>query len=181
MRKIDIFSVIKYLGRKIWIPLLCAAFGAAGMMMLVKEPVPVWNSSVTYSVHAVSYTHLDVYKRQGIYRDDTSLEGNFGAFTTNRTGNAMVQLGCESVLVGHCEERADRLGVLASAGVTDERASAAVNVLMNQEIRAAQAAGLSVLYCVGENSAQQARWRQVLGEQLTVGLAGVDRSRVRCV
>ena len=115
---------------------------------------------------------------QGIYRDDTSLEGNFGAFTTNRTGNAMVQLGCESVLVGHCEERADRLGVLASAGVTDERASAAVNVLMNQEIRAAQAAGLSVLYCVGENSAQQARWRQVLGEQLTVGLAGVDRSRV---
>ena len=51
MRKIDIFSVIKYLGRKIWIPLLCAAFGAAGMMMLVKEPVPVWNSSVTYSVH----------------------------------------------------------------------------------------------------------------------------------
>ena len=51
MRKIDIFSVIKYLGRKIWIPLLCAAFGAAGMMMLVKEPVPVWNSSVTYSVN----------------------------------------------------------------------------------------------------------------------------------
>ena len=51
MRKIDILSVIKYLGRKIWIPLLCAAFGAVGMMMLAKEPVPVWNSSVTYSVH----------------------------------------------------------------------------------------------------------------------------------
>ena len=51
MRKIDILSVIKYLGRKKWIPLLCAAFGAVGMMMLAKEPVPVWNSSVTYSVH----------------------------------------------------------------------------------------------------------------------------------
>lgn len=115
---------------------------------------------------------------QGIYRADAAPGGNFGAFTANRTGSAMVQLGCESVLVGHCEERADKLDVLAAAGVTDERASAAVNVLMNEEIRAAQAAGLSVLYCIGENSAQQAHWRQVLDEQLKVGLAGIDKSRV---
>lgn len=30
---------------------MCAAFGAVGMMMLAKEPVPVWNLSETYSVH----------------------------------------------------------------------------------------------------------------------------------
>ena len=80
---------------------------------------------------------------QGVYRADTAVGGNFGAFTTNRP--------------------------------TD---TAAVNRLLNQEVLAAQAAGLSVLYCIGEKSEEQDRWQEVLGEQLEIGLKGADKSRV---
>ena len=115
---------------------------------------------------------------QGVYRADTAVQGNFGAFTTNRTANAAAELGCESVLIGHCEERADKLGVLAEAGVTGEAAAAAVDRILNAEIKAAQAAGLSVLYCIGEKSEEQAQWQQVLGGQLARGLAGVDTAHI---
>ncbi len=115
---------------------------------------------------------------QGVYRMDTAVGGNFGAFTTNRTANAVREMGCESTLIGHCEERNDKMGILAEAGVTGEAATAAVNRLLNQEIKAAQAAGLSVLYCIGEKSEEQDRWQEVLGAQLDIGLDGVDQSRV---
>ncbi|MGN0971519.1 MAG: triose-phosphate isomerase family protein [Aristaeellaceae bacterium] len=115
---------------------------------------------------------------QSVYRQDTAVGGNFGAFTTNRTANAVREMGCESTLIGHCEERGDKLGILAEGGVTGEAAAAAVNRLLNQEIRAAQAAGLSVLYCIGERSEEQERWQEVLGAQLAMGLDGVDRARV---
>lgn len=112
---------------------------------------------------------------QGVYRADTAVGGNFGAFTTNRPAHAAAALGCTDVLIGHCEERNDKAGILAEAGVAD---TAAVNRLLNQEVLAAQAAGLKVLYCIGEKSEEQDRWQQVLGEQLEVGLAGADKSRV---
>lgn len=112
---------------------------------------------------------------QGVYRADTAVGGNFGAFTTNRPASIAKAMGCGWVLVGHCEERADKNGVLAEAGVTD---TAAVNRLLNQEIRAAVAQGLKVLYCIGEKSEEQACWQEVLGEQLDIGLAGVDKAQV---
>lgn len=112
---------------------------------------------------------------QGVYRDDTAVGGGFGAFTTNRTGNAAKAIGCESTIIGHCEERKDKAGILAEAGVTD---TAAVNRLLNQEIKKAIEAGLSVLYCIGESSEEQPRWQEVLKEQIETGLEGVDRSKV---
>lgn len=115
---------------------------------------------------------------QGVYRADTAAGGNFGAFTTGRTAHAAAELGCESVLIGHCEERADKLGILKEAGVCGNRASHAVSRIMNEEIKAAQAAGLSVLYCIGERSGEQNEWRDVLKDQLETGLLGVDRKRV---
>ncbi|NLS85923.1 MAG: triosephosphate isomerase [Ruminococcaceae bacterium] len=115
---------------------------------------------------------------QGIYRADTAIGGNFGAFTSNRTGNAISEMGCESVLIGHCEERNDKMGILAEAGVTGSAASSAVNHILNDEIKAAQAAGLTVLYCIGEKSEEQQQWQEVLGAQLDIGLDGVDKSRV---
>ncbi len=87
----------------------------------------------------------------------------------------MKALGCESTLIGHCEERNDKKGVLAEAGCTD---MSAVDRLLNQEIKCALDAGLSVLYCIGETSEEQADWENVLGRQLDAGLAGVDKSRV---
>ncbi len=112
---------------------------------------------------------------QGVYRDDTAVGGNFGAFTTNRTANAAAELGCRCVMIGHCEERADIAGVLAEAGVTDP---GAVNMILNKEIRAAQKAGLDVLYCIGEKSEEQPHWQDVLGSQLELGLAQTDRQSV---
>ncbi len=112
---------------------------------------------------------------QGVYRMNTAVGGNFGAFTTNRPASIVKAMGCTSTLIGHCEERNDKKGILAEAGVTD---AGAVNRLLNQEIRCAQEAGLTVLYCIGETSEEQPQWEQVLGEQLDVGLAGVDKSRV---
>ena len=112
---------------------------------------------------------------QGVYRMNTAVGGNFGAFTTNRPASIAKAMGCTSTLIGHCEERNDKAGILAEAGVTD---TAAVNRLLNQEIRQAVEQGLSVLYCIGEKSEEQDRWQQVLGEQLRVGLEGVDPSKV---
>ena len=112
---------------------------------------------------------------QGVFREDTAVGGNFGAFTANRTANAVKAIGCTSTIIGHCEERKDKAGILAEAGVTD---TGAVNRLLNKEIRQAIAAGLSVLYCIGESSEEQPRWQEVLKEQLTIGLEGVDTSKV---
>lgn len=112
---------------------------------------------------------------QGVYRMDTALGGNFGAFTTNRPASIASAMGCSSVIIGHCEERNDKMGILAEAGVTD---TAAVNRLLNQEIKLAIARGLNVLYCIGEKSEEQERWQQVLRDQLEIGLDGVDKSKV---
>ena len=112
---------------------------------------------------------------QSVYRQDVAVGGNFGAFTSNRPAAAAKALGCTAALIGHCEERNDKAGVLAEAGVTD---TAAVNRLLNQEILCAQKQGLKVLYCIGEKSEEQEAWQQVLGDQLDIGLAGVDKSRV---
>lgn len=115
---------------------------------------------------------------QGVYRDDTAPGGNFGAFTSHLTANAAREMGCDCALIGHCEERADKFGLLASAGVGAAAAADAVNAALNQEILRAQAAGLDALYCVGEKSEEQAAWREVLGAQLDIGLRGVDTARV---
>ncbi len=115
---------------------------------------------------------------QGVYRMDTAVGGNFGAFTTNRCASIVEAMGCESVLIGHCEERNDKMGVLAEAGITGETATAAVNRILNAEIKCAQARGLSVLYCIGEKSEELEQWEAVLGEQLSIGLDGVDKEKV---
>lgn len=112
---------------------------------------------------------------QGVYRVNTAPGGNFGALTTNRPASVVKAMGCVSTLIGHCEERNDKKGILAEAGVAD---ADAVNRLLNREIKCAQEAGLTVLYCIGETSEEQPRWEEVLGRQLDVGLNGVDKSRV---
>ena len=112
---------------------------------------------------------------QGVHRADTAVGGNFGAFTTLRPASAAKALGCESVIIGHCEERNFYNDTLAEAGVKDPSAT---NRILNQEILRAVERGLNVLYCIGEKSEEQSEWRSVLGKQLDEGLAGVDKSRV---
>ncbi|ONI46006.1 triose-phosphate isomerase, partial [Candidatus Epulonipiscium fishelsonii] len=115
---------------------------------------------------------------QGVYRADTSVGGNFGAFTTNRTANVAKEIGCQGVIIGHCEERNDKMGLLAEAGVVGKEATKVVNRILNQEIKVAQKAGLKVLYCIGEKSEELETWDSVLGEQLEIGLDGVDKNTI---
>lgn len=112
---------------------------------------------------------------QGVYRMNTAVGGNFGAFTTNRPVSAMKAMGVEYTIIGHCEERNDKMGILAEAGVTDTKA---VNRILNQEIRLAVDSGMKVLYCIGEKDTELDRWDEILKEQLEIGLEGVDKSQV---
>ena len=112
---------------------------------------------------------------QGVYRMNTAVGGNFGAFTTNRPVSAMKAMGVMHTIIGHCEERNDKMGILTEAGVTDTKA---VNRILNQEIRLAVDAGMKVLYCIGEKDTELDRWDAVLKEQLEIGLEGVDKSQV---
>lgn len=112
---------------------------------------------------------------QSVYREDTVAGGNFGAFTSQRTAKSMKAIGCTSTIIGHCEERKDKIGILSEAGVTD---TDAVNRILNKEIKVAVNAGLSVLYCIGENSDEMENWQEVLQKQIQVGLNGVDTSKI---
>jgi triosephosphate isomerase len=112
---------------------------------------------------------------QSVYRMNTAVGGNFGAFTTNRSVSAMNAMGVEHTIIGHCEERNDKMGILAEAGVVDTKA---VNRLLNQQIKLAVANGMKVLYCIGEKDTELDRWDEVLREQLEIGLEGVDKSQV---
>lgn len=104
---------------------------------------------------------------QSVYREDTAPNGNFGAFTTNRTANAMKALGCRWTIIGHCEERRDLLGVLSEGKAAD---FSAVDRLLNRQALCAVKAGLRVLYCIGETVQQRENWKQTLQTQLETGL-----------
>lgn len=112
---------------------------------------------------------------QSVYRMNTAVGGNFGAFTTNRPVSVMKAMDVNYTIIGHCEERNDKMGILAEAGVVD---TGAVNRILNQEIKLAVANGMKVLYCIGEKDTELDRWDEVLREQLEIGLDGVDKSQV---
>ena len=112
---------------------------------------------------------------QSVYRMNTAVGGNFGAFTTNRSVSAMKAMDVNYTIIGHCEERNDKMGILAEAGVVDTKA---VNRLLNQQIKLAVSNDMKVLYCIGEKDTELDRWDEVLKEQLEIGLDGVDKTQV---
>ena len=57
---------------------------------------------------------------QSVYRMNTAVGGNFGAFTTNRPVSAMKAMDVNYTIIGHCEERNDKVGILAEAGVNPD-------------------------------------------------------------
>jgi triosephosphate isomerase len=84
-----------------------------------------------------------------------------GAFTGEVSPAMLLDCGCRYVILGHSERR----HVL---GETD--------AFINRKVRAALAAGLRVILCVGETLAEREanRTEQVLETQLTGSLAGVQ-------
>ena len=112
---------------------------------------------------------------QSVYRQDTSVGGNFGAFTSNRTANAMKAMGVTHTIIGHCEERNDKKDILRRSGCSNMNI---VNELLNEEIKCAQSAGLKVLYCIGETEEEKEHSKEVLQDQLLIGLKDVDLKNV---
>lgn len=126
---------------------------------------------------------------QSVYREDVAKGGNFGAFTSRRTAKSVKAAGATGTLIGHCEERKDiyetmKAGVLAvnpgkELSAEDElQLQEAVNEQLNRAVLAAQAAGLDVLYCLGEKSEELSRREEVLRIQVETGLKNADKSRL---
>jgi triosephosphate isomerase len=115
---------------------------------------------------------------QSVHYEDTSPGGNFGAFTTLRTANAMSQLGCTWTIIGHSEERQHMTKMMMLAGATSESASRAIFVLLNKQVHCALNSGLNVLFCIGETTEQITERNSVLRHQIEEGLKGADLSHV---
>ncbi|MCK9479120.1 MAG: triose-phosphate isomerase [Firmicutes bacterium] len=94
---------------------------------------------------------------QSVYRQDIAKGGNFGAFTSQLPATAAAHYGCTWAMIGHSEERRDK-----------------DNESLNEQIKCALGAGLSVLYCVGEKESELARKYEVIKNQLDIGLNGVN-------
>ena len=162
-----------------------------------------WGEAVTSSIRQVAEAHEDVEFAaflpeahlvgavrgaegsplgvgcQGVHTADTAVGGGFGAFTTLRTGNSVAQLGCGWALVGHCEERMNLRAVMGEAGAEGPEVEAAVSRILSREVVAAQAAGLKVLFCMGERTEEQPEWERVISDQVQQGLDGADPDRMR--
>lgn len=114
---------------------------------------------------------------QGIFYENVSKDGNFGAFTTHRVAAAMKQIGVKDVIIGHFEERKDKNNLLYMAGKEDKTL---VNKILNKEIALAIEAGISPLYCIGESlEERQTSWKEVLKLQIEEGLKDIDLSKVK--
>jgi triosephosphate isomerase len=83
-----------------------------------------------------------------------------GAFTGEVSPAMLLDLGCKYVILGHSERR-------HKLGESD--------TFINQKVRAALAAGLDVILCIGETLDQREadQTKAVLDRQLIQGLAGV--------
>ena len=114
---------------------------------------------------------------QGIFYENVSKDGNFGAFTTHRVAAAMKQIGVKDAIIGHFEERKDKNNLLYMA---DKEDKTLVNKILNKEIALAIEAGISPLYCIGESlEERQTSWKEVLKLQIEEGLKGIDLTKVK--
>ena len=112
---------------------------------------------------------------QSVFWKDTTIGGAFGAFTGSRSAHAMQAAGCQTVIVGHCEERGKLSEIMQMAGCLKPHV---INDILNQKIRRATEADLKVLYCIGETADERDNWANVLKEQICVGLDGIKKDHV---
>jgi triosephosphate isomerase len=102
--------------------------------------------------------------RVGLGAQDCHYEKE-GAFTGSVAPQMLLEVGCKYVIVGHSERR-------HGLNESDE--------LLNKKAKAALAAGLEVIFCIGELLAEREanRTESVLHRQLSAGLAGLTASQM---
>lgn len=140
----------------------------------------------TFPAEKTKYVRIGI---QGLFREDVTAGRNFGAFTTNTPAAAAKSLGCEWALVGHSEERNDKLGIInqydpgaLNDSVKMQRAVDTVGELVNAEVLCGLNRGISIVLCVGETAVergdgafheQKPRIEAALRSQLAIALKGV--------
>lgn len=89
-----------------------------------------------------------------------------GAFTGEVSPKLLVDAGCSHVIIGHSERR-------QFFGETDKS--------VNNKIKAALTAGLTVLFCIGETLVEREAEKtfKVLKRQVTGGLAGITMDQLK--
>jgi len=123
---------------------------------------------------------------EGLYREDIVKGGNFGAFTTNLPAAVVKTVGGTWSIIGHSEERKDKLGIIEAYepyynndNELRNKALTAVNQLINEEVKCALKQDINVLLCVGETAEEKGNGsfeeqkdniRKVLKSQLEVCL-----------
>ena len=141
------------------------------------------------ATHPAGQTRSIAIGVQGVFRGDTEQGGNFGAFTTNLPAAAARNLGATWAIIGHSEERLDKVGLIAeydpsvnSDRSARERATICVDRVLNQEAHRALDRSLNVVFCVGETaeergegplSEQKHRIEATIRRQVRLGLEGL--------
>lgn len=118
---------------------------------------------------------------QGLYRQDISIGGNFGAFTTNLPAAAAFNMGCTTAIIGHLEERKDKLEIISRFdkstivdGEKRKKSIETVEEIINEELLCGLNRGLDILLCIGESQEEKEDVKRVLYSQLKNGLKGVE-------
>ena len=120
---------------------------------------------------------------QGVFRNDTVKDGNFGAFSCNLPASAVKNMGCTWAMIGHSEERRDKIQIMSRVSEDIEKVKNEVDKMLNEEVICALKRDLDILLCVGETAEEKGegsgevkeqRVKDVLKQQLLVGLEGVE-------
>ena len=149
--------------------------------------VPAYEALAKYTPEEIGKFQIGC---ESVYREDVTPGKNFGAFTTNRPAAAMQALGCGWTLIGHSEERKDKLSMLtaydaeiAADAAAYQKAADAVDAMLKAEVQTALGREMNVLFCIGETAEQKGSddpavyeplVREVLRAQIVNGLKGVD-------
>jgi triosephosphate isomerase len=137
-----------------------AAALVAGLAPLVKDAVgveivvaPVFTSLAAVR-EKIAGTNINLSAQNCYWEEE-------GAFTGEIAPGMLVDSGCSHVIIGHSERR-------QYFGETD--------VTVNKKIKAALAAGLVAIFCIGETLAEREAEQtfDVLRTQITCGLTGIS-------
>jgi len=128
---------------------------------------------------------------QGIFRDDVRKGINIGSYTTNLPATAAKNIGCSWTIIGHSEERKDKLEIITEydKSINSEekkldKAIKAVNNIINKEIISALKSNINVLICVGENKkeyngnnfhSQKHKIEKIIENQIKQCLKGINK------
>lgn len=127
---------------------------------------------------------------QGVFREDIKKGENFGAFTTNLPATAAKNLGCTWAIIGHSEERADKIGLIECFEPKIKKdpklrikSREVIDNIINKEVLCALEANLNVLLCIGETLEergegefveQKPRIESILKSQLRLNLKRIE-------